>query len=308
VSLAWVAGTVRARAMAQHRLGRAATRELAACSTLDQALHKLTGSAYGHDVRPGLTMVQAQHAVRAALLWQLRVLAGWQPRAGAELIRRLAAWYEIANVEEQLRKFAGEPAEPAYELGALATSWRRLAACNGPSQLREVLASSPWGDPGGDRPYAVSVAMRFTWAQRVAALAAPLLPWAAGAAALLLAREQLLSGRRLPDPMNRAASTLLGHRALRAGSLQELATTAGPDAAWVFEGIDEPADLWRAESAWWRRVGDDGDALLHARSAGGPRPVLGAVAVLAADAWRVCAALELSDRGGASLEVFDAVA
>jgi hypothetical protein len=90
--------------------------------------------------------------------------------------------------------------------------------------------------------------------------------------------------------------------------LQELATTAGPDAAWVLEDIDEPADLWRAEPAWWRRVGDDGDALLHASSAGDPRPVLGAVAVLAADAWRVCAALELSDRGGAPLEVFDAVA
>ena len=65
-----------------------------------------------------MTMGQAQHAVRAALLWQLRVLAGWQPRAGAELVRGLAAWYEIANVEEQLRSFANEPAEPAYELGA----------------------------------------------------------------------------------------------------------------------------------------------------------------------------------------------
>ena len=149
--------------------------------------------------------------------------------------------------------------------------------------------------------------MRFTWAQRVAALAAPLVPWAAGAAALLVAREQLLGGRRLPDATNRAASTLLGRRALRAGSLQELARTAGPDAAWVLEGIDEPANLWRAESAWWRRVGDDGDALLHARGAG-PRPVLGAVAMLATDAWRVCAALELSDRGGVPLEVFDALA
>lgn len=148
MSLAWVAGTVRARAIVQRRLGRAATRELAACSTLEQALHELTVSAYGHDVRPGLTMGQAQHAVRAALLWQLRVLAGWQPRAGAELVRGLAAWYEIANVEEQLRSFANEPAEPAYELGALATSWRRLAACNGAAQLRDVLASSPWVTPG----------------------------------------------------------------------------------------------------------------------------------------------------------------
>jgi hypothetical protein len=75
----------------------------------------------------------------------------------------------------------------------------------------------------------------------------------------------------------------------------------------VLDGIDEPADLWRAEAAWWKRVEDDGFALLHSRGSG-PRPLLGAVAVLAVDAWRVCAALEVSDRGGAPLEVFDAVA
>jgi hypothetical protein len=307
MSAGWVAGSVRAKAMARRRLGRAATRELAASSTTEQALHMLTQTAYGHDVRPGLTAAQAQHAVRAALLWHLRVLAGWQPRAGAELVRRLAAWYEIANVDEQFHRFAGEPAEPAYELGALTTSWRSLAACGGPAQLREALARSPWGDPGGDGPYAVSVTMRFIWAQRLAALTAALVPWAAGGAALLLAREQLRSERTLPTPARKAAAALLGRQALEATSVRELATAAYPDVAWVLEGIGEPTDLWRAEAAWWRRVEDDGLALL--RSVGhGPRPLLGAIAVLAADAWRVCAALELSDRGGAPLEVFDAVA
>lgn len=307
MSAGWVAGSVRAKAMARRRLGRAATRELAASSTTESALHMLAGSAYGRDVRPGLTVEQAQHGVRAALLWQLRVLAGWQPRAGAELVRRLAAWYEIANVEEQFRRFAGEPADPAYELGALATSWRRLATCAGPAQLREGLASSPWGDPGGDEPYAVSMTMRLIWAQRVAALSPLLVPWAAGAAALLFAREQLRSDRTLPTPARKAAAALLGRRALEATSVQELATAADPDAAWVLDCINEPTELWRAEAAWWRRVEEDGFALL--RSLGhGPRPLLGAIAVLAADAWRVCAALELSDRGGSPLDVFDAVA
>jgi ATP synthase (C/AC39) subunit len=307
MSAGWVAGSVRAKAMARRRLGRATTRELAASSTTDQALHMLTQTAYGHDVRPGLTVARAQHAVRAVLLWHLRVLAGWQPRAGAELVRRLAAWYEIANVEEQFRRFAGEPAEPAYELGALVTSWRSLAACGGPAELREALARSPWGDPGGDGPYAVSVTMRFIWAERLTALPAAPVPWAAGAAALLLAREQLRGGRTLPAPAHKAAAALLGHRALEATSMRDLATAADPDAAWVFDGIDQPTDLWRAEAAWWRRVEDDGLALL--RSVGhSPGPLLGAIAVLAADAWRVCAALELSDRGGALLEVFDAVA
>jgi hypothetical protein len=307
VSVAWVAGSVRAKAMARRRLGSTTTRELAASSTTELALHKLTESAYGHDVRPGLTVQQAQHAVRAALLWQLRVLAGWQPRTGAETVRRLAAWYEIANVEEKYRRFAGEPVEPAYQLGALATSWRRLATCAGPTQLREALANSPWGDPGGDGRYAVSVAMRLIWAQRVAALSPSLIPWAAGAAALLLAREQLRGDRTLLAPARSAASALLGRQALGAASLRELATAAGPDAAWVLEGIDEPTDLWRAEAVWWRRVEDDGLNLLRNRRAD-QKPLVGAVAVLAADAWRVCAALELSDRGGAPLEVFDALA
>jgi hypothetical protein len=71
------------------------------------------------------------------------------------------------------------------------------------------------------------------------------------------------------------------------------------------EGIDQPTDLWRAETVWWRRVEADGFALL--RKGSSQRPLIGAVAVLAADAWRVCAALELSDRGGAPLEAFDAL-
>ena len=44
----------------------------------------------------------------------------------------------------------------------------------------------------------------------------------------------------------------------------------------------------------------------------GPDPVIGVIAVLAADAWRVRAALEVAARGGAgnhvALEAFDAAA
>ena len=147
--------------------------------------------------------------------------------------------------------------------------------------------------------------MRLTWAQRVAALSPVLVPWAAGAATLLLAREHFLVGRTLLTSGRRAASALLGNRALGAGSLRELATAAGPDAAWVLEGIEEPTDIWLAEGAWWRRVEADGVALLHAGA--DRRPVLGTIAVLAADAWRICAALELSARGGTPVEVFDAL-
>ena len=69
----------------------------------------------------------------------------------------------------------------------------------------------------------------------------------------------------------------------------------------------DPTGLWRAEAGWWRRVEQDGFALLH-RGRFDAAPLIGAAAVLAADAWRVRAALEIAARGGMPLEVFDAVA
>jgi hypothetical protein len=77
----------------------------------------------------------------------------------------------------------------------------------------------------------------------------------------------------------------------------------------VLDGIDQIQDLWRGEAAWWHRVEGDGFALL--RGSGYDRkPVVGALAVLAVDAWRVRAALETAARGGAgpTLEAFDGVA
>jgi len=79
-------------------------------------------------------------------------------------------------------------------------------------------------------------------------------------------------------------------------------------ARWALEGATDPDELWRGEARWWSRVERDGFALLGERSGFGSAPVLGAVAVLAVDAWRVRAALELAARGGRPLEVFDALA
>jgi hypothetical protein len=53
----------------------------------------------------------------------------------------------------------------------------------------------------------------------------------------------------------------------------------------------------------------EGDAFRLLRRAGAGRPVVcGAVALLAVDAWRVAAALELAARGGRPMRVFDDVA
>ena len=100
---------------------------------------------------------------------------------------------------------------------------------------------------------------------------------------------------------------LLGPAAGGASTLDELASKLPARARWVLAGINSPADLWRAEAAWWARVESDGFRLL--RTSGlDSGPVLGAVAVMAADARRIRAALEIATRGGGPLEAYDAVA
>jgi hypothetical protein len=70
--------------------------------------------------------------------------------------------------------------------------------------------------------------------------------------------------------------------------------------------VGEPQDLWRAEAGWWTRVERDGFDLMH-RARFDSRAVVGAIAVLAADAWRVRAALQVAARSGNPLEAFDAI-
>ncbi len=100
---------------------------------------------------------------------------------------------------------------------------------------------------------------------------------------------------------------LLGPAAAGAATLEELSRRLPARARWVLAGISSPGDLWRAEAAWWAGVERDGFRLLRTSSLDSGA-VLGAVAVMAADAWRVRAALEIAARGGGPLEAYDAVA
>jgi hypothetical protein len=316
----WVAGSARSRALLRRRLGRAGCRELAGLASLDAAVTRLAATSYGHDVRAGQSLAAAEHAIGETLLWHLRVLAGWLPLGGAGMLRVLAAGFEIANTDEHLRRLAGREGTaygvvPPYRLGTLATAWPRLAATTSITEVRAVLRASPWGDPGDSSERAVRQGMRLAWATRVAATAPSARTWAAAAAVLLVARMLPAGPRPLPAGLARTATTLLGSRAMTARTLGELAVSTPPSLRWVLAdqsagaagaGPDE-AELWRAEGTWWRHVEADGYALLHGAGPG-PDVPLGAVAVLAADAWRVRAALELAVRGGGSVEVFDAVA
>jgi len=306
VSVSWVAGNVRARAMTRRRLGRVAVRDLAASPSLAVALEALGRTPYGHDVREGHTLAQAQRAVVETLVWNVRVLSGWVPRAGVGTLRVLLGVLETANVEDHLLRLAGADPLPPYRLGGLATAWRRLSATTSAEDMQRALAASPWGDPGGATPRVVSLAMRTALADRTMASVPSAGSWVAGATALLVARE-VVERRALPPRAELAASRVVGPLACAARTLPELAAALPASARWALAEVRDPADLWQAEAHWWTRVERDGFALAR-RAASDPEVLVGTVAVMAADVWRVRAALEVAARGGGPLEVFDAVA
>jgi hypothetical protein len=255
-----------------------------------------------------MSLVQAQHAVAATTLWHFRVLGGWMPAQGVQLLRVLAAGFEIANTDQLLRSYqdAGDPGSvPTYRLGALTTVWPRLERAGSAAALRALLAGSPWGDPGEESPWAVAIGMRLAWAHRAAAF----LPsrWVLGATALVVARERFAAGHEFVPTAQRSAGLILGPNALAALTVSDFTAVLPRDAAWVLEGVIDPSRLWLAEAAWWKQVELDGLRDLRA-SRLDPSTLVGAAAVLGVDAWRVRAALEIAARGGQGREVFDVVA
>lgn len=303
----WVAGNVRARSLLNRRIGVAGAHDLAACPTLGEALRRLAAGPYRRDVDPDQSLEQAQRAVRATLLWHIRVLVGWQPREGAWLVRLLAGWFEVANVSEHARALAGHDTVEPYRMGTLAVVWPRLATTTSLAELRTELAASPWRDPGGSTAHAIALGMQLSWASRVSTAGPEVTTWASGAAALLLARERFLAGHRLAEPFRTHATTLLGVGAAAAATWGELVAQLPAAAAWALAGCAEPERLWEAETRWWARVERDAFDLLR-RPGFTSAPVIGVVVVLAADAWRIGAALEIAARGGRQVEAFDALA
>lgn len=308
MSAGWVAGVVRAKALVGRYPGAGGAREVAACDTLDDALRCLAETPYSRYVRTAVGLSEAQRAVTATLLWHLRVLAGWLPPGGARLLVPLAAGFEIANVASRLPAPDGHRADipQPYRLGALETAWRSLERAGTPAELRAALTASPWGDPGGDTPWALVTGMRMAAARRTAVAVTPARRWAQGRAVLLAARELFVSRRSLLEPARRDAARLLGARASAAASYREFRERLPSTAGWVLADIEDPGALWKAEARWWRTVQADGTAMLR-DGRYGPRVVVGAVAVLSVDAWRVRAALESAARGGRPGEAFDAL-
>ncbi len=304
----WVAGSVRARHMLARRLGSEQAWAAAHAPSFADALAVLVASAYGRYVRPDMDIAAAQRAIAETTLWHLRVIAGWIPPRALQPMQALAAWFELANVDDRLTYLGGgEPPDPLV-LGGLGTAWSRLGSAQSVAELRSALAGSPWGDPGTDDPAAIRLWLRLSWARRVMASVEEAGEWAAGALALLIARERFLADR---DP-----AELVGRRIGGLGAAWSQAATVGalraalpPHAAWALEGVEEPGDLWRAELAWWRTVAGAAERLSRSPLLGRPA-VIGATVLLAADARRAAAALEVAARGAsaAATEVFGAIA
>jgi hypothetical protein len=308
LSPGWVAGSVRARHLLTRRLGRDQSRSLATCASLEQALGLLSGSAYGRTVRQGMDLASAQRAIGETALWHVRVLAGWMGPRAIDVVRALAGWFELANAEDRLTYLAGGPLGTPFMLGGLATAGAQLTSALSIAELREALKGSPWGDPGADDPSAIRLALRLAWARRVLAAVGEAREWALGAVALLLAREMLLAGRS-PEELAALRPPVPGTAWMRSPSLESLRRGLPADAGWALAGIAQPDQIWLGEAAWWRRVEQDAEHLAHDHLMG-RATVIGAVALLGVDAWRVAAALESASRGGgtSAIEVFERVA
>ena len=295
----WVAGTVRSRLLARHRLGRDGARAVADAGSIEAAAARLRASNYGPVAADGADVSRMQHDIWASVLWDLRVLAGWLPPDGVDALRVLAALWELRNIEGLLFPPA---IEPGFELGMLGTAWSLLRAVTQPADVRDVLRRSAWGDPGSDEPAELLTRLRIDWARRVGGVDES---WGAGAAVLVIARLIVLGGRADAGIVRRVPA-LSAHIA-DATTLAELQSLAPAAARWLFGDAEEPVDLWKAEARWWRRVDRDAARWLRSASAGKP-VVVGAAASLMVDAWQTSAALEIAARGGRGREVLDVAA
>ncbi|MFW5899126.1 MAG: hypothetical protein ACOCUN_01510 [Jiangellaceae bacterium] len=295
--------------MARRRVGAGPGRRIAESPNLDAGLALLEGTAFTDVAVPGTALPDAEHRIRAELLWELRVLAGWMPSGGTPLARALAARFEMANIEAHRDRLAGRGELPLFALGALALSWPRLAATGSLDELRGELAASPWGDPGGATATEFHDALHLGWLRMVSSAARmeTVRRWAAAGAALVVARRIGVLQQRAREPLVRAAVPLIGWRWASAGSLANLRAALPETARWVLDDIAEASQLWRAETRLRLRMESDGYRMLRAATPG-PEPVVGALAVLAVDDWRVRAALASAATGAGPAEVFDVVA
>ncbi|WP_427007706.1 hypothetical protein [Pseudarthrobacter sp. H2] len=304
----WVAASVRARSMAQRRVGAGASRAMASQPTLDRALSLLQESSYAERLSGAPGLAAAERALQETVLWQLRVLAGWLPAPGTALARAAAGIFEIENVMALARQLAGGANGPEpYRLGALATAWPRLRSAGSSEQLATILRATAWGDVGAAGLGPLRDALTVVWARRLADVAPPARPWCGAVCVLTAARILTVDGVAPSEPVLHLLRPVLGRSWEGATSIAGFSSALPPSLRTVVVGIASPKELWRAEARMCAAVEQDGFRLLRG-SMPGPDVVLGAIAVLSIDAWRVRAALTAAAAGAGSSEVLDEAA
>lgn len=315
MSADWVAASVRARSMAQNRIGEDLCRVIATQASLEAGLGLLTQSVYSirlASMPETPTLAHVEHALRASTLWQLRVLSGWMPVGGHGLARALAAEYEMENILSVAAQLgSGTPPDPTVEpafldLGALATAWRRARTAQTPEELAQILRTSRWGEVGSGASSLRDI-LTLSRLGRLADASHTARPWARSAAGLLVARVVLVDQAQPSHRLQQLARPLVGARWLQATDVHEMRDALPYSARITLDGIDTPQDLWRAEAR--HRGTMESDALRLLRSAlPGPDVVLAGVVVQAVDAWRLWVALSAAAAGRGASEVIDAVA
>jgi len=307
MSIGWVAGSVRARLLDRHRVGRDTARAIGESPTLAAARDRLGGTAYSKALDEATSIAATQHAVWATVLWDLRVLAGWLPARGVAALRTFAAFFEIENIESRLVALEGGGELTTFDLGALASVWPQMRDAVSSSDLRDRLRLW-WAEAESDDRADILRSCRLEWARRMSEIGVAE-QWGAGFAALVVARA-LVSGHHWGLDLTRRAPQL-GRRAASASSLDEFVSVLPDSARWVFEavgGVDaNAADLWMAEARWWSRLDRDGGRLLR-RTRPGPDIVIGAVGRRMSDAWRTTSVLSLVGRGPCGQELLDVLA
>ena len=304
----WVAASTRGRALLSRTIGADLARSIATAESWPSARDHLRNTVYGVELPSTADRRTTRRAAATATAWQLRVLAGWLPPASSGLVRVFAAPMEIANIEAHIAQLAGGTVPtPPIPLGTLGVAWPAVAKLRSADQVREVLARSPWGDPGGADRSTIALGLHVAWARRLARQAPVAATWARGGAALLVAREQFAFDRSIPDVTERELNRLLGTAWRGASTTPELTERLPKSARWIFADVASTDDLWLAEITLLRRVAADSQRVASAARNG--RDALAALmALLLVDLWRVDAAIEAAGRTPLVEEVFDAVA
>lgn len=304
----WVAASMRARSMAQRRAGAGTARAVAAQPTVDDALSLLRDSSYAQRLAGATDLGAAERAIRESVLWQLRVLAGWLPASGTALARAAAGTFEIENIMALALQLDGGPRAPEpYDLGSLATAWPRLRSAGSSKELAEILHASTWGKVDASDQGPLRDSLTVAWALRLASTAPAARPWCGAACVLIAARGLDVDGVAPAQPLLRSLRPVLGHSWETADGIEAFASALPPSLKSVFRDVGSPQDLWRAEARACATVEKDGFGLLRGHLPG-PEVVLGAIAVLAMDAWRIRVALAAAAAGAGSSEVLDEAA